>query len=99
MGGVVGGGAEGGVVARGDDLDAVALTERRREVPKLAVDPDSERRPGEALADGAGGVGAAGAVGELELGAVGEVDLHGTCKVPAGARGLLVLKRLDPPPP
>ena len=36
----------------------------------------AERGPGKARADRAGGVGAGGAVGELERGAVGERDLH-----------------------
>jgi hypothetical protein len=79
VGGVVAEEPEAVVVPRCDDLDAVTVAERRREVPKLAVDPDPEGGAREALADGTGGVGAAGAVGELQLGAVGEVDFHRTC--------------------
>ena len=84
--GVVADQPEAVLVAAGHDLDARAVLERRLEVPELAVDADSERRPGQALADRAGGVGAGRALVELELSAVREQGLHAACTVAASTR-------------
>ena len=76
----------------GHDPDLGAVVERRGEVAQVAVHADAERRARQAGADRAGGVGAGGAVGELELGAVREVDLHGTLDG-TGEREQLALER------
>ncbi len=76
-----------GAVARGHDLDALAVVQRRVEVAQLGraavvAGTDAERRAREPLADRARGVGAGGAVGQLERGAVWERDLHRGLTVP-----------------
>ena len=64
------------VALRRDDLDPVAVAERRGEIAELAVHADAEGCPREPLADRARGVGAGCAVLQLEAGAVGELDRH-----------------------
>ena len=79
------------VALGGDDLDALAVVERRREVadPALVVGaavvpvgavgvehPDGERGARQPAADRGGQVGAGGAVFELALGAVGKGHAH-----------------------
>jgi len=66
---------EGVGVLRGDDLEGTLL-ERRVEVAQIAVLSHAERGARQTLADRPRGVGAGGAVGELERGAVGKRDLH-----------------------
>ena len=57
-------------------LIARAVGQRAREVAQLAVDLDRQRGARQPGADGGRGVGAGGAVGELELGAVREGGVH-----------------------
>ena len=54
------------VATRGEDLDALAISERRREVADLAVHPDGERILGEPRPDRRGRVGAGCALLQLE---------------------------------
>ncbi len=61
---------------RRDDLDRLAVGERRAQVLELPVLADRQSRARESLADRAGRVGAGCAVLELERGAVWELDLH-----------------------
>ena len=74
--GVVADDVQRAVALRRDDLQRLAGHERAREVAHLAVLAHGERGAREARADRRGGVGAGGAVGELELGAVGKGDVH-----------------------
>src|SRR5438270_4551295 len=55
-----------------DDLERSAVLEARGQVAHLAVLPDRQRHPGQALPDGAGDIGACCAVLELERTAVGD---------------------------
>ncbi len=85
MRGVVADELERVLVARGDDLEHDAVRERRGQIAQ-PVEPvsalarrarlDRERGAGQALPHRTRGIGAGGAVGELERGAVGERDLH-----------------------
>jgi hypothetical protein len=64
--------------ALGHDLQRLAGQQRHPEVADLSGLLDGERRLGQAGADGRRGVGARGAVREVEGVAVGEGDLHAT---------------------
>ena len=60
-----------------DDLQAVALVQRHREVVQPVADhAHAERRPGQAGADRGSRIGPGRAVGELEIGAVGGGGPH-----------------------
>ena len=74
VGGVVADQRQRVVVAIGEDRDLAAVAQRRREVAELAVDGDRQRRLRQAGPDRGGGVGAGGAIGELERCAVGQFD-------------------------
>ena len=60
---------------RGEDLDSLAIGERRREITNLAVHPDGQRIPGQSRPDRRGGVGAGCALLQLQGGLVGQ--FHG----------------------
>src|SRR5438067_6392644 len=81
VGGVVAEEGEGVRAAVGDDLDRLAVVQRRRQVAQIAVHLDRQRRPRQTLADRARGIRAGGAVLELELLAVGEGDVHADWKL------------------
>ena len=61
-------------VAVGEDRDLSAVGQRRREVAQLTVDPDRQRRLCQAGPDRRRGIGAGGALGQLQRRAVGELD-------------------------
>ena len=72
-------------VARGQDLDRLAVGERQPQVLHLAVRAHEHRLLGELRPDRARGVEPGRAVGKLELGLVGKDDLHpykDTARVP-----------------
>ena len=85
VGGVVAEQVEGLGALVGDDRDRLALVEGSAQIAQVAVDLDRQRRACQALADCACGVGAGGAVLQLELVAVWERDLHAAWKL-AGPR-------------
>ena len=57
-----------------DDLDPLAVLDRRREIAELAVDLERERGLRQPRTDRGGGVGTCGAGIELELGVIGQLD-------------------------
>jgi hypothetical protein len=63
-------------VARGEDLDALAVRKRKPEVARRAVDPYEDGLLRQLRADGTRGVETRGALGQLELRRVGKDDLH-----------------------
>ena len=63
-------------VARREELDPLAVGERRAQVLRRAVDLDEHGLLGELRPDRARGVEAGRAVGKLELRAIGKNDLH-----------------------
>ncbi len=65
-------------IAHAQDAQVGAVGQRQAQIAQLAVDLDRGRRVGQARADGARGVEAAGAVRKLELVAVGEDRLRHT---------------------
>jgi hypothetical protein len=84
VGRVVADQVEGLRVAVGEDADLGAVGQGRGEVAQRAVDPDRQRRLGQARSDRRGGVSTAGALAQLKRGAVGELDSD------------LLSRRLDP---
>jgi hypothetical protein len=76
VGGVVADQVERVLAAVGDDLDALIVAQRRRQVTHLAADPHGERSLRQARADRSREICAGGAVRELQLLAVGKGHLH-----------------------
>ena len=64
-------------VARGQDLDCLAVRERESQVLHPAVGADEHGLLGELRTDRAGSIEPRRALGQLELGPVGQDDLHG----------------------
>ena len=89
VGGVVADQLQGLGVAVGEDRDRLAVCNRRREVASLIADANRKGGLGEAGADRGCGVGAAGALGQLERRSVGECDRqswhggHARCRRPS----------------
>ncbi len=95
VGGVVADQPQGVWALVGDDLDRLAVGERRREVAQLLADPQAESGLGEARPDRRRRVGAGRPVGKLERRAVGQPYFNQHHHQPVASQSVASLPLLD----